>query len=353
AVANGDRVVWMDRDLDRVVVARQRLVDGVVDDLADEVVEAPDPGRADVHAGAEPDGLQALEHGDVLGRVSGLRLGLRHNQEKPAKRAFCQAHKLYQTGRSRRSRARLNLTAFCTLSRTFSSSIAEASARASSSSSGVGSRASTCRSSSGSGSGPGANRSFPTPSRSAISPARWPSSNDQIESAVFTWTVPSLAIRAGHALRAIAAPTAAGQRSTTSAIPACGPKRASSDLISLPSGSILHLHDLRRVGWERRRMCRCDHRLPHTRDPLCEHTAPAKVELREYVVEQEQRRRVEQLCLREQQREHRQPLLALRAELAQVEIAARDQHVVEMRTETGRPTLEVAGKPRVELGDGR
>ena len=40
AVAHGDRVVRVDRDLDRVVVARERLVDGVVDDLVDEVVEA-------------------------------------------------------------------------------------------------------------------------------------------------------------------------------------------------------------------------------------------------------------------------------------------------------------------------
>ena len=38
-VADGDRVVRMDRDVDELVVARERLVDGVVDDLEDEVVE--------------------------------------------------------------------------------------------------------------------------------------------------------------------------------------------------------------------------------------------------------------------------------------------------------------------------
>ena len=81
----------------------QRLVDGVRNDLLDEVVEAPRTGRADVHAGPEPDGLQPLEHGDVLGRVSGLRFRVRHNQEKPAKPRFCEAPKVYQTGRSRRS----------------------------------------------------------------------------------------------------------------------------------------------------------------------------------------------------------------------------------------------------------
>ena len=59
----------------------------------------------------------------------------------------------------------------------------------------------------------------------AISAARWPSSNAQIESVVLTCSVPSRAIRAGHALRAIASPTASGQRATTSARPACGPKR--------------------------------------------------------------------------------------------------------------------------------
>ena len=59
-------------DLDRVVVARHRLVDGVVDDLVDEVVEAARAGRADVHPGPEPDRLEAFEDGDVLcgvGRV--------------------------------------------------------------------------------------------------------------------------------------------------------------------------------------------------------------------------------------------------------------------------------------------
>ena len=40
-VDDGDRVVGVERDLDEVVAARERLVDGVVDDLVDEVVEAP------------------------------------------------------------------------------------------------------------------------------------------------------------------------------------------------------------------------------------------------------------------------------------------------------------------------
>ena len=46
--------------------AGERLVDGVVDDLVDEVVQAAHAGRADVHAGPLADGLEALEDGDVL-----------------------------------------------------------------------------------------------------------------------------------------------------------------------------------------------------------------------------------------------------------------------------------------------
>ena len=39
-VADRDGVVRVERDLDRVVAPRERLVDGVVDDLVDEVMEA-------------------------------------------------------------------------------------------------------------------------------------------------------------------------------------------------------------------------------------------------------------------------------------------------------------------------
>ena len=53
----------------RVGVAGQRLVDGVVDDLPDQVVQAALAGRADVHAGALADRLEALEHRDRAGVV--------------------------------------------------------------------------------------------------------------------------------------------------------------------------------------------------------------------------------------------------------------------------------------------
>ena len=69
-VAHRDRVVRVDRHVDQVVLALQRLVDGVVHDLVDEVVEAARAGRADVHARAQPDRLEALEDGDVFCGVS-------------------------------------------------------------------------------------------------------------------------------------------------------------------------------------------------------------------------------------------------------------------------------------------
>ena len=73
-VDDGDRVVRVDRDVDAVAVAGERLVDRVVDDLVDQVVQAAHAGRADVHAGALAHGLEALEDGDVLGVVARARL---------------------------------------------------------------------------------------------------------------------------------------------------------------------------------------------------------------------------------------------------------------------------------------
>ena len=57
------------RDDDAVGEAGHRLVDGVVDDLPDEVVQAGQTGRTDVHARALAHRIEALEHLDVLGAV--------------------------------------------------------------------------------------------------------------------------------------------------------------------------------------------------------------------------------------------------------------------------------------------
>ena len=64
------RIIGMNRDRDRVAVARQRLVDGVVHDLVDEVVKASQAGRADVHARTAANRLEALQDGDVLGVIA-------------------------------------------------------------------------------------------------------------------------------------------------------------------------------------------------------------------------------------------------------------------------------------------
>ena len=65
--------VFQKGDLDPVGVPGHGLVDGVVDHLVDEVVEAAGAGRADVHTRAFPDGFQALQDCDVLRRVSHAR----------------------------------------------------------------------------------------------------------------------------------------------------------------------------------------------------------------------------------------------------------------------------------------
>ena len=69
-VGDRDAVVGMDRDLDLVGLAGQRLIDRVVHHLVDQVVEASRAGRADVHAGALADGLETLEDRDVLGPIA-------------------------------------------------------------------------------------------------------------------------------------------------------------------------------------------------------------------------------------------------------------------------------------------
>jgi hypothetical protein len=58
--------------LDAVVPARESLVDRVVDDFIDQVVKTSRPCRADVHAGALTNGLQALENSDVFSAVTGF-----------------------------------------------------------------------------------------------------------------------------------------------------------------------------------------------------------------------------------------------------------------------------------------
>ncbi len=77
-VVDGHRVVGVNRDVDLVGVSGQRLVDGVVDDLVNEVVQPARGGRSDVHAGAFANGLEPLEYLNVASVVFRLFSSLRH-----------------------------------------------------------------------------------------------------------------------------------------------------------------------------------------------------------------------------------------------------------------------------------
>src|SRR5699024_10207445 len=74
-VGDLDAAVGQQRDLDVVALACHRLVDGVVDDLLNQVVETAFRGRTDVHAGSSPDCLETLEYSDVAGIIMRLILG--------------------------------------------------------------------------------------------------------------------------------------------------------------------------------------------------------------------------------------------------------------------------------------
>ena len=71
-VVDGNARIDVNGDSDALALARKTLVDGVVDDLEDEVVKASLRGVADVHPGALPYGFEALEDPDVLGAVKGF-----------------------------------------------------------------------------------------------------------------------------------------------------------------------------------------------------------------------------------------------------------------------------------------
>ena len=71
-VDDRDGVVFLDGHVDVVAIARERLVDGVVDDFVDEVVQAALRRRADVHARTLADGLEAFENLDLVGTVVGI-----------------------------------------------------------------------------------------------------------------------------------------------------------------------------------------------------------------------------------------------------------------------------------------
>ena len=64
-VAHGHRIVGVENDLDGAGVARERLVDGVVDDFIDHVMQAGTViGVADIHARPLAHGVEAFQHPD-------------------------------------------------------------------------------------------------------------------------------------------------------------------------------------------------------------------------------------------------------------------------------------------------
>ena len=71
-VAHGARAVRVENDLDAVTIARERLIDRIVDGFVDEVMEAVGPRVADVHRGALSNRLQPLEDLDIT-RVVAIR----------------------------------------------------------------------------------------------------------------------------------------------------------------------------------------------------------------------------------------------------------------------------------------
>ena len=68
-VINLDRAVGMQDHLDVVASARERLIDGIVDDLPQAVHQALAVGRADIHARAFAHSVEPLEHGQAVGAV--------------------------------------------------------------------------------------------------------------------------------------------------------------------------------------------------------------------------------------------------------------------------------------------
>ena len=74
-VAHGQGTVGVQFDLDAVGVARDGLVHRVVDDLGGQVVIGAFVDAADIHAGAQADGLKRFQHLDRGGVVVVLPTG--------------------------------------------------------------------------------------------------------------------------------------------------------------------------------------------------------------------------------------------------------------------------------------
>ncbi len=68
-VDDRDRIVLVNRDVDFSAIPGQSFVDGVVDDLVNQVVETSIAGRSDIHRRTQAHSLQPLEYFDTGGVV--------------------------------------------------------------------------------------------------------------------------------------------------------------------------------------------------------------------------------------------------------------------------------------------
>jgi hypothetical protein len=108
--------VGQQRDVDAVAVARHRLVDGVVDHLPNEVVQATGAGAADVHARSLAYRIETFQDRDVLGPVAGrggrlraVAVGCLHRHWA---RPFNEFEFVAVRARNRWSEARIAIVAF-------------------------------------------------------------------------------------------------------------------------------------------------------------------------------------------------------------------------------------------------
>ena len=65
-ILDRDAVVFVQRDLDAITTACERLVDGVVDHFVNEMMECAAVRAADVHAGPQTDVLDRIQLLDVV-----------------------------------------------------------------------------------------------------------------------------------------------------------------------------------------------------------------------------------------------------------------------------------------------
>ena len=71
-IQNGDGIVLVHRHLDTVAETSQGLIDGVVDHLIYQVVQAPLADVTNIHGRTLSDCLQALQHLYIVSRIVGI-----------------------------------------------------------------------------------------------------------------------------------------------------------------------------------------------------------------------------------------------------------------------------------------